>query len=466
MFKKQVIFLLLFSLLVVTNSRVNAQVITLQAALQTALANYGTLKAKTNYVNASKASVKQSLRNVLPDFNLSAQQDYGTINGQSGASYGFRGLSVASSGPALASQNWNAAFGALYLANINWDFYSFGKVREQIKISKAFLARDERDLEQEYFEHQVRVSSAYLNLLAAQQLTKSQQKNLDRAIALTKVVVARVKNGLNAGVDSSLANAEVSNAKITLIRAIDYEEELDNQLAILLGAASQRFILDTNFIVKIPSFLNDTIKLKQDEHPLLKYYQSRIDISNEQLKYYHTFNYPTFSAFGILQDRGSGFNYDYGALNQNSYSGKYWDGINPVRSNYLLGVGVIWNLSTNLRVHQQEVTQRFTSRALTDEMGLVDQQLKNELLLSQTKMDNAISSYREAPIQVKAATDAYQQKSVLYKNGLSNIVDVTQTLYALNRAETDRDIAFTNVWQALLLKASASGNFNIFINEL
>ncbi len=466
MHQKHAFYLFLFSLLGYTTNQVYAQqVLTLKGALQTALANYGTLKAKTNYVNASLASVKQSQREALPDLNLSAQQDYGTVNGQTGASYGYRGLSVASSGPALTSQNWNAAFGALYLANINWDFFSFGRVREQIKVSQSLLARDQRDLEQEYFEHQIRVSAAYLNLQAAQQLTRSQQKNLDRAVALTEVVVARVKNGLNAGVDSSLANAEVSNAKIALTRAIDYEEELDNQLAVLLGIPSRRYLLDSTFIVKIPAFAGDTAVLRQEAHPLLQYYKSRIDISNEQLKYYHTFNYPTFSAFGVLQGRGSGFSSDYGALNQ-SYSGKYWDGINPMRTNYLLGIGMIWNLTTPLRVHQQEVSQKFTSRALQDEMDLVDEQLRNQLLLSQTKMNNALANFREAPIQVKAASDAYLQKSVLYKNGLSNIVDVTQALYALNRAETDRDIAFTNVWQALLLKASASGNFSLFINEL
>jgi outer membrane protein TolC len=76
-----------------------------------------------------------------------------------------------------------------------------------------------------------------------------------------------------------------------------------------------------------------------------------------------------------------------------------------------------------------------------------------------------LDNYREAPIQVKSASDAYQQKDVLYRNGLSNIVEVTQALYIVNRSETDRDIAYTNVWQALLLKAAASGNFGLFINE-
>jgi hypothetical protein len=53
----------------------------------------------------------------------------------------------------------------------------------------------------------------------------------------------------------------------------------------------------------------------------------------------------------------------------------------------------------------------------------------------------------------------------LYKNGLTTLVDLTQALFTLNRAETDRDIAFTNVWQALLLKSAALGNYDIFINE-
>jgi outer membrane protein TolC len=464
MLKRFSFYLVLPLFLGYPTSRVNAQVLTLKAALQTALTNYSTLKAKTNYVNASQASVKEAQRNALPDFSLSAQQDFGTVNGQNGPVSGFKGMSVASSGPVLPSENWNAAFGSLYLANINWDFYSFGKVKEQIKVSQSILARDQRDLEQEVFEHQVRVSAAYLNLQAAQQLTNSQQKNLDRASALRDVVVARVKNGLNAGVDSSLANAEVSNATISLTRAKDYEQQLENQLANFLGVTPQHYILDSVFIIKVPSAVIDTVTFQQEEHPLLQYYQSRINISNEQLKYYHTLNYPTFSLFGTLQDRGSGFNSNYSTTSPDAYTTGYWQGVNPSRGNYLLGIGVVWDLTTPLRVHQQEVAQKFTSRALQDEKELVNQQLKDQLLLSQTRMENAMANYREVPTEVKAATDAYQQKTVLYSNGLSNIVDVTQALYALNRAETDRDIIFTNVWQALLLKASASGDFNLFIN--
>jgi len=445
----------------------NAQVLTLKEALQTALANYGTLKAKANYIDASKALVKENTKEYLPDLFITAQQDYGTINGQNGPQAGLRGLGVASAGPPLSSQNWNAAFGALYVANINWDFFAFGKAKQKVKVAESEMMLNISDLEQEKFQHEVRVSAAYLNLLAAQRIIISQKNNLDRAIALQTVVITRTKNGLNPGVDSSLANAEVSNAKIALTNAIDYAQEQGSLLAQLMGIKTppRDFILDTFFVLHIPKNIYDTSQVNQQDHPVLKYYQNRIASSDELAKYYHTFNFPTFSLFGIIQGRGSGFDYSYGMQNQFAYSHGYWSGVDPTRSNYLIGLGMIWNLTTPLRIHEQVSAQKFISRGLKNEYDLANQNLVDQLVLSDLKIKNAIANYVEAPTQVKAAQDGYTQKSVMYKNGLSNIVDVTQALFTLNRAETDRDIAYNNVWQALLLKAAATGDFGLFINE-
>jgi len=443
----------------------SAQPLSLKVAVQTALVNYGTIRAKANYAKASAANVEEARREWLPDLNLSAQQDYGTINGQNGPLYGFRGLNVASSGPLLGTQSQNAAFGALYLTNINWDFFTFGRVREKINVARSILSRDQRDLEQERFEQGIRVSAAYLNLLAAQRLTLSQQNNLDRAEALRRVVVARVNGGLNPGVDSSLADAEVSNARIALTNAREFQEEQANQLAQLMGVPATGFVLDSLFVTRIPTALNAAPATTLGEHPLLMYYRERVNLSNEEAKYLKTFNYPIFSLFGVLQDRGSGFDYDYGALNPNAYTKDYLKGVSFMRGNYLLGIGVVWNLTSPLRVHEQVLAQQFTSQGLEEEWGLVDQQLKAQLALAGTKIKNAMDNYVEAPVQVRAASDAFIQKSALYKNGLDNIVDLTTALFTLNRAETDRDIAYNDVWQALLFKAAASGDFGLFFNE-
>lgn len=457
---------LLFCSFLCANATVDAQTLNMKEAISTAIANYGTIKAKSNYVNASKQTVEQSKREYLPNLTLSAQQDYGTINGQNGPLSGLGGLSVASSGPTLPNQNWNAAFGALYLSNVNWDFYTFGRIKEKIKVSKVALTRDQNDLSQEIFQHEIRVSAAYLNLLAAQRLAKSQQKNLERAIVFRDNAALRAKNGLLAGVDSTLANAEVSSAKILLTNAIDLQQEQANRLGILMGISATDFKLDTASINHVPQgiLLAVDTAVNFKEHPVLKYYQNRVDVSNEQVNYFKRLYYPTFSLIGIFQGRGSGFSSNY-INNQNDYSTGYGDGVNPTRANYLVGVGLTWNLSTLLKNSPQVKAQRYTTYGLQNEYELVDQQLHAQLALSETKIRNAMANYTEAPQQVKAATEAYLQKSTLYKNGLTTLVDLTTAMFALNRAETDRDIAYTNVWQALLIKSAAMGDYNIFINE-
>ncbi|WP_448701547.1 TolC family protein [Mucilaginibacter sp. AW1-3] len=441
------------------------KVLTLKDAIQTALNNYGTIKAKTNYINAARSNVKENQREALPDLNISAQQDYGTVNSQYGPLSGYRGGAVSSSGPALVSQNWNAAFGSLYLANVNWDFFSFGKAREKVKVAQTILNQTQADLAQEQFQHQVRVATAYLNLLAAQQLRSAQQKNLDRAIQLSKVVVVRAKNGLNAGVDSSLANADVSNAKIALTNALDFEQSQASQLAQFMGVDVQQFTLDTLFVSSIPKAIDPQPAVTIENNPILKYYQSRIKYSDELASYYKTFTYPTFSLFSIFQGRGSGFDNSYGLLNPNGYSQNYFTGAEPTRTNYLVGIGLTWNLTSPLRVHHQVEAQKYNSMGLKNEYDLVGQNLRNQVSLSETRIQNSIKNYQEAPVGLKAAADAYLQKTVLYKNGLTTIIDVTTALYALNRAETDRDIAYNNVWQALLYKAASTGDFGLFINE-
>ncbi|TWR26678.1 TolC family protein [Mucilaginibacter achroorhodeus] len=463
---KRLSIIVLSSALLLANSSKAQQHLSLKEALQLAADNYGTVKAKANYANASKASVDQAKREYLPNLNLGVEQAYGTINGTNGPLYAFGGA-VASSGPALGKQNWNAAFGALYLANMNWDFFAFGRARDRVRAAVAVAQRDNNDYRQETFQQKIKVAAAYLNLVAAQRITTSYRKNLLRADTSRLVVIARAKGGLIAGVDSSQANAEISGAKILLIQALNAEQEQAKNLAVLIGSPNADFVLDTIFTSRIPADVAaassvDSISAK---HPVLDYYKSRITVSDKQADYYRTFSYPTFSLQGVFQSRGSGFSSNYIA-DQTAYSGNYWDGVNPTRSNYLIGVGVSWNFTQPFRVAKQVKAQRLISAGLTDEYNLARQELTAQVSLSDKKILNALTSYREVPVQIKAAGDAWIQKSVLYKNGLTNLVDVTQARYALIRAETDRDIAYNNVWQALLLKAAATGDLNLFVNEL
>jgi outer membrane protein TolC len=456
------------------------KVLTIKEAEQIALANYGTIKSKTNQLNASKAALTETKTEYLPDVSISGQQDYGTVNSQFGPLYGYKGLAVASSGPVLPNQNWSAGFGALYLANVTWDFFSFGKAVEKVKVQKQQVNLNGTDLAQEQFEHQVRVASAYLNLLAAQQLSKAGQDNLNRAIDLQKVVIARVKNGLNPGVDSSQANAEVSNAKISLTNALETQAEQTNLLAQYMGITPPTdFSLDSTFVTKAPTNADPQSTVNLEQHPVLQFYRNRISVSDEQAKYLQTFAYPTFTLFGVYQGRGSGFGATQTSAATSAEGGgaaaassapftlnsSYGAGVDPTRYNYLFGVAMVWNITNPFRVHYQVKSQKYTSAQYLDDYNLVSQQIQDQQILAETRISNALKNYREVPQEVKAARDAYIQKFALYKSGLANIVDFTQALFTLNRAEVDSYITSNNVWQAILFKAAATGDFGIFINN-
>jgi outer membrane protein TolC len=222
--------------------------------------------------------------------------------------------------------------------------------------------------------------------------------------------------------------------------------------------------LDSASIKKAPPVPNPQPTVNFENHPVLNYFRSLIKVSDEQAKYYSTFAYPTFSLWGVYQGRGSGFG--SGLLtNPNAYTSNYGSGVNPTRYNYLFGVGMIWNITNPFRVHYQVQSQKYISQGYKNQYDLVDQQLRDQLLLAETRIINSFKNYREAPVEVKAANDAYNQKFALYKNGLANIVDFTQALYTLNRAEVDLDITLNNVWQAILSKAASTGDFGIFINN-
>lgn len=461
------LYLIIAGVLYSFTGAAQVKALSMKDAIQLGVDNYPAIKAKQNQLKSSQAYLSETKTEYLPDFNFSAQQDYGTINGQNGPLFGYRGLAVASSGPAQALQNWNAAFGALYLTNVNWDFFAFGRAIEKVKVQKSVVNRDTADLGQQIFQHKIRVAAAYLNVLAAQRLVAVQQDNLNRTRDIQKVVVTRVKNGLNPGVDSSFANAQVSNARILLTNAQQNEQEQVNQLSQYLGLAPppQDYILDSTFATKSPAVPDPPARVRLENHPILQFYQSRINVSNEQARYQRTFAYPTFTLFGVFQGRGSGFAPVLSTTEPVPYNSSYGRGVDPTRFNYLAGVAVVWNVSTIFRTHYQVRSQKLTSEQYRNEYDLTNQQLLNQQILAETRISNAVKNAQEAPIEIKSASDAFNQKTALYRNGLATITDYAEALFALNRAETDSFIAFNNVWQALLFKSAATGDFSIFINN-
>src|SRR5277367_5593325 len=137
-------------------------------ALQIASASY-MIQSKVNYTRSSAEAVQAAKKDALPDFILAGQTAYGTLNGVNGLGSGLPGITTITAS-ANASQNMNASFGALYIANISMNVFSFGLQRSFVAATRGQYEQDRADLQQTKFDVETTVIGLYLNLLSAQRL--------------------------------------------------------------------------------------------------------------------------------------------------------------------------------------------------------------------------------------------------------------------------------------------------------
>jgi outer membrane protein TolC len=214
-------------------------------------------------------------------------------------------------------------------------------------------------------------------------------------------------------------NAQVSSARISILDAESQEQIQRNLLAQILNATPEQYNiqynLDTTFYFKqIPATFSDTFDVAQN--PQVKYFQSRVTQSDKYADYLQKSILPGLNLFGILQSRGSGFSSNYSPDYNERYSKKLWDGINPTRTNYVAGVSIAWNIISPAKIRHQVAAQRFISKGYAAETDLISTQLKARLALADQRIAITLQRFREVPLQYKAASDAFIQKSVLYKN--------------------------------------------------
>ncbi|QES93808.1 TolC family protein [Empedobacter brevis] len=438
------------------------QILTLQDALLRTENQYDKIKSKQQLVEASAQNTAFQKQHYLPDFTLSAQQSFGTINVQHGPMYAYGGLGSAATSMPLAEQNWNAAFGSLYFANINWNLFTFGRIKNQVELGTKKELTAKADVQQEIFQQQIKVGAAYLNLLASQRIKFVQEKNAERAQVFYEMTNARAKSGLIPEVDAQLAKAEWSNAKSLQIKAYDKELEWSKQLAVAINDDFKTYKLDSLYSTSLPDERLESNENNLSKHPYLQFQQRKIDESEQNIELLKSNKMPNLSAFGVIQGRGSGFEANY-AQDHSAYSTNYLKGVGIDRSNYLLGFSLTWNMTNFFRYNTKVKEQKYISQSLQYTFDAQQKELKTLFHQAEAQLKNAYNNFEETKVQLNAAALAYKQQTALYKNGLTTLVDFTQALYSLNRAEIEYEIAQNNVWQALLLIASAQGDIQAFI---
>lgn len=437
-----------------------AQKVTLHQILEDGKRNYPFLKAKQAEIHSAENRIKSVKTDYLPALVVQDQYTFSTNNNVTGAFWPNEGSALSPSGGIRPENIYTGTFGSSTSAVVDWRVFNFGKVKANVNSAKAELSRSQTDYENELFQHQVRTADAYLVLLINQKLVEAQRQNLERALIFKSVTDAAVSSGMRPGVDSSLAAAEFAKARLLLLESQRSEKSQRLRLSELAGVLQDSIQVDSMvFYSKLPSTRDDAGSFLKN--PSLLFSQSQIDASLARSQAIRKSFLPSVSILAAGWARGSGV-----SNKDDSFRTDFSSGVGYQVYNYMFGISTRWNLTNIARVRNDYKSEQFQVERFKELYETQKLQVDRQLRESDIQLDLTLEQARLIPVQLEAAQTAFNQAEARYQSGLTDLFTLAQSVNTLNRAEIDRLINNGNVWRALLMKAAASGDLSIFLNQI
>ena len=455
--RKTVIWLLL---LLLATMQAHAQRVTLKQLLQQVNQRSPELQTDSAAILVRRAQATETRNSWLPNLKLNYQADLGTNNNDAGPYFGY-GIVPSDSRGVRTSSVTTASSTTLGVASLDWEIYNFGAYRTQNKVANADIEVQQGQFEQSKYQLQAFTIDNYLQLLHLHNFLAIQLSNIQRNEEIKRSVMSLAKSGVRPGVDTSIAEAELSKARLGYIELLNQSKQIQLQLSAISGIPYQNINPDTaisqtllNNIV--PMSLNDA---DTANHPLINYYRS-IYADNLQRESLVKKSYnPKIMLEGATWGRGS-------SIDANDNFNALSNGLGFNRDNYLIGIGISYNLTDLRRRRLKLLTQKSQTNYARKKLEEETQQISLDNQQANQNLRTARQRLKEIPNQLNAATAGYRQKLSLYKNGLTDIIELNAALNILYRAETDYAAAKYAYLDALFQKAIAQNQVNNILNLL
>jgi outer membrane protein, adhesin transport system len=450
--------LLLLSIAITVNAQQSTPV-TLKELLNKVDQKAPTLLTDSAAILIRQAQAAETRSNWLPNLRLNYQADVGTSNNTTGPYFGF-GIIPSSSGGIHNSSVTTTLSDNLGIAALDWEVYNFGKYGAENKVASADIKVEQNQFAQSKYDLQAFTISNYLQLLRLQDFLGIQYRNIQRNQEILRSIVSLAKSGVRAGVDTSIAEAELSKARLNYIELNNQLKQVQLQLSAVSGFPYQSIVPDSTVemtLINRPSaylFPTDTTN-----HPIINFYRSVYENSLQREDLVKKLYNPKISLEAATWGRGS-------SVDANGQYNSLSTGYGFQRGNYLVGIGVSYNLfdlrRRQLKLRTQKASTDYSLKKLREQQQL----LSISAVQADVEMQTSLDRLKEIPKQLKAANDGYRQNLSLYKNGLSDIIALDAALNILYRAETDYMQAKYDYSNALFQKAITENQVNSVLNLL
>jgi len=434
--------------------------LSLPYVLQKTELNSPSLLADSTLIQIRLSQAKEIANNRLPNLNIGYQVDLGTNNNVAGPYFSF-GLVPSNTSGVRSYSTTSLAGVSLGVAALNWEFYNFGLYASQNRVAQSNIQVEQNNFYQSKYYIKALVLDDYLQLTRIEDYLKILLVNIRRSEEIKRSIMALTKSGIRPGVDTSIAEAELSKTRLNFIELENQKKQVQIHLSKFCGIPSDSLRVDTSLENKsISRFANqaDSISIFS-QNPRLLFYQSLYENSLLQEKLIKNLYNPKLFLEGAAWTRGS-------SVHSDGSFGNIGSGFNPIRNNYVIGLGISYNLLDFRRTRLKLETQRYFSEFNKKKLQEQSEFLQAELEQATSELHTANLRLKEIPQQLRAAHSGYRQNLSLYKNGLSDIIVLSTSQEILLRAETDYIQAKYLFTKALFQKAILENQVSTYLQTL
>jgi len=434
-----------------------AEVFTLQRAISYALDHYPSVRAALEQIRAAQGRVSLASTNYLPSLNTLWQSNRATDNNITGLLL-LQGVVPPISGPVSATTSNRTAWGSAAGVLLSWEPFDFGYRRATVNVARSGenIAGFQADLTR--LDVGAATGQAFFSLLAAEQVVRAAQANVNRREMFAKAVHVLVDNQLRPGFDASRADAELARARTQLIQAQTAERTSRAVLADILGIVGTNVEVDPGQLLGSPPQANLPM-VPLNAHPAATSQEAQVQQVRARERALERSYVPRFFFQTGISGRGSGINPD-GLFAGGS------NGLGLERTNYAAGITVAFPAFDYFSSRAQKRIEAANERTAQARYDQTIQDLSDQVEQAQATLEGARRVAENTPVELQAARDSETQARARYQAGLATIVEVSDAEGLLVQADIDDSLARLNVWRGLQGVAAAQGDLQPFLSIL
>lgn len=423
--------------------------VTLDEAVARALANHPRLRAARANERAADARVDEGHARELPALGVSAEINRSTGNTAPGAFFpvnGFVPIAGAPRGRTLDEGIWQTGV-SLWAS---WDVTSLARQAAAIDVALATKGESEQATRARALEVSYTTADAFVEVLAAHEVTRAAKASLERARVFQTVVHTLVDQNLRPGVDASRADSEVARAETQLARAEQGEALRGAQLVEAMGGGDRAIDPEPGALAGPIDDVRVAATARVDDHPLVKQRARAIERATAQRRATDLEFLPRIDLLASVWLRGSGL---YGSAA---------DGTAPDIPNWAAGAVATWNVLDWPAIRARSRAADATRDAAIAERDDAALTVASQVQAAAAILEGSARVAQSTPKAHTASQAAERQILARYQAGLAQAIDVADAQRALAQADADEAVARLEVRRAALLVARAAGNLEPF----